>query len=374
VVDPGTVVVAPSSQLTVPVTYTAGAAGAATQGSLDVATLTAGSASATLDGTSTTSAPNINLTPAALDFGTVAVGSSKKGFAYIQNVGDADLSVTSVSVTGTDFSLDNNPGAFTLLPNRQVKLRFTYTASAAGLATETLTVDSDDADTPNATVTLTGTGEAGAPAISLSSTAIDFGSVASGTSQTVNLFIQNTGTADLTVTGVTVSGNTEFSVVDTGTVIVAPSSQLTVPVTYTAGTGGVAAIQGSLDVATLAAGSASATLDGFSVAGSPDITLSTTAIDFGNVEVGATQTVNLYVKNFGTAVLNVSSLTVSGAEFSLPGGPYASFTVSPNSQVVIPVSYTPASEAPATTGSVDIVSDAGSPSVTLDGVGIAPGA
>jgi hypothetical protein len=250
----------------------------------------------------------------------------------------------------------------------------TYTAGTGGVAAIQGSLDVATLTAGSASATLDGFSVAGTPSLNLSTTAIDFGSVASGTPKTVNLYIQNTGTADLTVTGVTVSGNTEFSVVDTGTVIVAPSSQLTVPVTYTAGTGGVAAIQGSLDVATLAAGSASATLDGFSVAGSPDITLSTTAIDFGNVEVGATQTVNLYVKNFGTAVLNVSSLTVSGAEFSLPGGPYASFTVSPNSQVVIPVSYTPASEAPATTGSVDIVSDAGSPSVTLDGVGIAPGA
>jgi hypothetical protein len=103
----------------------------------------------------------------------------------------------------------------------------------------------------------------------------------------------------------------------------------------------------------------------------PAIQVSSTSINFGNVVAGSTLSQALIIKNIGTATLNVSQITESGASFSISG-----FTLPLNlnagQQTTITAAFLPTLVG-AASGSISIVSNApASPtSVSLSGTGIA---
>lgn len=97
--------------------------------------------------------------------------------------------------------------------------------------------------------------------------------------------------------------------------------------------------------------------------------------DFGNVEVGQSAIVLVQIFNYGTADLNVSSVTIAGdADFAITDGPAMPLVIAPNTSIGVDfeVTYAPATEVPAS-AVVTIVSDDEDESivdVALSGVGI----
>ena len=56
--------------------------------------------------------PNINVAPAAVNFGDVGVGSGQSAFVTISNVGDADLTVSDIRLVSggtSDFAITSAP-------------------------------------------------------------------------------------------------------------------------------------------------------------------------------------------------------------------------------------------------------------------------
>jgi len=110
--------------------------------------------------------PEIVVYPATLahDFGDVNIGDSTTYVVQIQNVGNGEMEVNSVTLDGSaDFAITSAPAMpFTIAPSEAilVDIEITYTPSAAGAASTTVAIESNDEDESLVEVALTGAGVA----------------------------------------------------------------------------------------------------------------------------------------------------------------------------------------------------------------------
>jgi hypothetical protein len=105
--------------------------------------------------------PDINLNPAALDFGVVTIGGSSTLTAQIENLGTADLTVNSITPaagTSGEFTFMAPATPFIIPPGGSQAVTVTYTPVDVGLDTGELDIDSDDPDEPLVELGLTGEG------------------------------------------------------------------------------------------------------------------------------------------------------------------------------------------------------------------------
>src|SRR5882762_9994175 len=161
-------------------------------------------------------------------------------------------------------------------------------------------------------------GVTGQAAFQVSPTAVNFGKVGVGKQTTQTVAVANTGTMPVSITQATMS-NPQFSLTGVTlplSVAIGQSGNFTVAVTPSA-TGtltGTLTVQGS-DGAAPAVVNLSAT----AVAATPQISLSSTSIQFGTVGIGSTGNMNLTVSNTGSADLAVSVISLAGTQFSVSG-------------------------------------------------------
>jgi hypothetical protein len=109
-------------------------------------------------------APDIEVFPTMLfwDFGDVEVGQNATFMVQIYNYGNADLTISSVTLTGdAAFAITAGPETpLVLAPNTSIGVDFevTFTPSAAGMVSANVEIVSDDEDESNVSVTLNGYG------------------------------------------------------------------------------------------------------------------------------------------------------------------------------------------------------------------------
>ncbi|MGC9997852.1 MAG: choice-of-anchor D domain-containing protein [Terriglobia bacterium] len=248
-----------------------------------------------------TATPGFSLTSTSIEFANQGVGStSAPQSATLTNVGNANLTISSIEVTGSnaaDFTLTNNCGS-SLAPADQCTLTVTFKPSSAGTRTASLMFADNAAGSPQ-TVNLAGTGIAST--VSLSTSTLSFGTQAVATSsaaQTVTL--TNTGTAALVVTNLAVVGANvgDFAeIANTCRGSVAAGGTCTIGVTFTPSAGGERTA--ALSIADNAPTSPQTV--SLSGAGSHDVILSWTASEA-----------------IGTVSYNVYRGTTSGGESSTP--------------------------------------------------------
>ncbi len=193
--------------------------------------------SITLTGTGTAAAaPVVTLSYTSLTFGGQNVGTSSASQSItLKNTGNAPLVVSSVVLSGT------NPGDFvlscgctgTLAVNASCTLTVVFKPTATGTRTANIVITDNAAGSPQSIV-LTGTGTA--PAVTLSPTSINFGTVLWGSQsapQTVK--VSNTGTGPLTITSIGLHSHTSCSFQITATTCgtsLAAGSSCTVTLVY----------------------------------------------------------------------------------------------------------------------------------------------
>ncbi len=215
-------------------------------------------------------------------------------------------------------------------------------------------------------------GSGGTPAITLSTNSLDFGSVNIGSSSTLPVTVTNSGTADLHVTTLNITGTNANEFSSSGATLpltLTPGNSVTLNVTFTPTVVGTAnaTVSGTSDAAT----TPTISLTGIGV-GVPQISTSpvTTGgtLDFGSVSVGASRSLDLTVSNPGTATLT-GTIGVAGAGFALSGTTVLS--VAPGNNQIVTVIFTPSS---ATTfnGSLTITHNAtgGTANFVLTGAGV----
>jgi hypothetical protein len=147
--------------------------------------------------------PTIAVATTSLAFGSVSVGASASRTFAISSTGTATLTGSVALANGTSNEYSVSPVTFSVAPGASQVVTVTYgpvdTIADAG----SLVVTSNDAAHPSVSVALTGVGTTAVlPAIALSPTTLDFGTVNVGASSSRTTQIQNTGAAALTVASV----------------------------------------------------------------------------------------------------------------------------------------------------------------------------
>jgi hypothetical protein len=349
------------------------------------------------------SGPELNLQTSATssacgfthNFGSVLTSSSGTVALTIQNTGTADLTISSLALSGsTDYTLNSPPAtSFTIAAGGSQVINIDFNPTSGGTITGALTIGNNDSDEGSCVVNLTGVGVVPAPELNLQTSATNracgfthnFGNVLTTNSGTVALTIQNTGTADLTISSLALSGSSDYSLNSPPALpftIVAGASQV-INIHFNPTSGGT--ITGALTIGNNDSdeGSCVVNLTGVGVVPAPELNLQTSSTNracgfthnFGSVLTSNSGTVALTIQNTGTADLTISSLALSGSsDYSLNSPPALPFTIVAGASQVINIDFNPTSGG-TITGALTIGnndSDEGSCVVNLTGVGIVP--
>jgi len=113
-------------------------------------------------------APHISVDPMAKNFGSINVSSSSSPQTFtVRNVGNADLTVGTINITGTNanqFTIQNdNVSNETIIPNGSATLQVVFSPTSTGGKSATLNIPSNDPDEATVLVSLSGSGVAEGP-------------------------------------------------------------------------------------------------------------------------------------------------------------------------------------------------------------------
>jgi hypothetical protein len=172
----------------------------------------------------------VAISPQTLAFPDQATGfTSSAKYIILTNSGSAALTVSKI-VTSGDFAQTNTCGASVAPGGATCAIRVTFTPTATGDRTGNVTITDDAAGSPHV-IPLTGKGVPPAPAVTLSTTSVDFGDQTYGTTSTPQtITLTNSGTAALTITAIAATGDfaqTHTCPVSPATLAVAASCTIT---------------------------------------------------------------------------------------------------------------------------------------------------
>lgn len=288
----------------------------------------------------------------AINFGAVAVGSSQTQSFVLSNSGNTSLTVNKIAVTGTGFSgpiginLPIQLGAGQAAPFQVI-----FIPQAATAYQGTLAID-------GRTFPLTGQGSTAPAQLQFfkfdgtndtpvtQGTPLNVGTAAPGDTITTRFHIRNTGEGPVTLQQPSFSG-TDFSIQNAPSFpyVLSPyvglSSEAEIDVAFSPTVAGQYS-------ATLAINSVSVNLEG-TAAVSAVVTVGNgttpltggTSVNFGSVAVGSSQTQTLVLSNSSSAAITVSSVSVSGSDFSLAPGLTLPVSINPSQTISFQVSFAP---------------------------------
>ncbi len=326
-------------------------------------------------------APDIQVAPTSHDFGDVTIGESSSMTVTIENTGDDDLKLGQLNLAGTDFAKSNdNCANTTVAAGDTCTIKVTFVPQTEGAKNATLSIPSNDPDTATATVTLTGNGIAAVvlvPDISVTPTSHDFGDVEVGDSLSVTVTIENTGDENLELGQLNLAG-TDFakSNDNCANTTVAAGDTCTIKVTFVPQTEGAKNATLSIPSNDPDTATATVTLTGNGIAAVvlvPDISVTPTSHDFGDVEVGDSLSVTVTIENTGDENLELGQLNLAGTDFAKSNDNCANTTVAAGDTCTIKVTFVPQTEG-AKNATLSIPSndpDTATATVTLTGNGIA---
>ena len=268
-----------------------------------------------------TIAPAVTIGPWSLDLGFQFVGStSASQTSILRNTGSAPLVITGRNTTGDagDFAESDDCSA-TVAPASSCTLTFTFTPSASGARNASFTISDSAQDSPH-TVALTGNGTDSNVNVSPSSLSFPDTTVGSSSSpQTVTL--SNTGSVDVVVSGVQVTG--DFAILSdtcTGNTVT-PTGTCTVQVEFTPTTPDQLA--GTLELHD----SAASRPQSVSLSGTGQDFTTSVESNSAMIESGGAATYILEVRSAGTSFTKNVSFSCAG----LPT--FATCTIDPSSIV-----------------------------------------
>ena len=261
--------------------------------------------------------PKVSLSVSSVAFGSEQVGSaSASSYITLTNIGNAPLSISSITLTGADpssFVFANTCGS-TLAVGANCSIHGHFGPTTAGALTAAITINDSALNSPQ-TVALSGTGVA-AP-VTLSATSLSFASTTVGSSSgSQAVTMTNNGTTALSITSIAVTGTnaTSFVFANSCGTSLAAGANCSIHGHFAPTTGG--ALKASITITDSAPGSPqSITLSG--TGAEPPVSLSATSLAFGSVNVGAiSASQSVTVTNNGTAALTITSINVTGADAS----------------------------------------------------------
>jgi hypothetical protein len=157
-----------------------------------------------LTGTGTSASQLLSASPTTLSFGNVNDGTTSSLSVTLTNSGNADITISGVTTTGSGFSTSGGSGV-TLSANQTTTVSVAFDPSTAGAVSGKVSVASNATNSP-AVITVTGTGVASSTGITVSPTSLSFGSQTVNTTAGANtVTVTNTGTTSITVSSVSTS-------------------------------------------------------------------------------------------------------------------------------------------------------------------------
>jgi beta-lactamase superfamily II metal-dependent hydrolase/DNA/RNA endonuclease YhcR with UshA esterase domain len=203
------------------------------------------------------------------------------------------------------------------------------------------------------------------PAIAVSPTSVNFGSVVVGGSSSIDLTITNlSASSSVTLDVLSLGGGNpaSFSVGAAGTNAIGPGASTSVSVTFQPPSGG--SHNASLLIPTLTNGSVSVALTGTATGG---ITVDPAVIDFGTQPVGSVSGATLTVSADSPVTLTPPfSITGANAPEFFVGSPSTS-TIGPGNDATVVVGFQPTSVGPKTASLLVSSLDGGSRTIPLSG-------
>jgi YVTN family beta-propeller protein len=320
----------------------------------------AGTQTVALSGTATS--PGVTLSPTTYNFGSVVVSSTSASKTFsLTNTGTSVLSITSITASA-EFSATTTCGATVAANGGTCNITATFTPAATGARNGTITIV-DGAGMH--VITLAGTGTAAG--VSLTSTSLTFvNQVVTTTSAGQTVTLQNVGTSNLSITSVTASGDFARTTTCSGSIAQSGTCTITVTFTPTAAAGRTGAIT-ILD----GVGTQVISLSGTGTA--PGVNLSSSSLNFGNQVVSTTSTSqSVTLTNTGTSLLTITSLAASGDFAESDNCTARSPLAASTGNCTITITFTPTATG-TRSGAVTINDGVGTQSITLSGVGQAPG-
>jgi len=285
--------------------------------------------------------PDIEVVPAELQFGQVALGESVTFEAEIWSLGDGDLEIGSLTLVDLpEFTLATDPSGLSIAPGEFAVVGVTYTPADTTPDLGNIEIPSNDPDEDPAYLTVGGEHEP-RPDIDLDPTWIDFGTVDTGVIEQQTVTVSNVGTVDLTVGSPVATGSVEFTVdAPTFPCVIPPGGSESFEVVYApvdqiTDSGEITIDSTDPDDPIVVVGLAGSTIP------APDIDLQPTSLDFGAVTIGLVETLDVTVSNLGTTDLQLGTLLIDGtSEFTIVTDPSGALLV-PGDSVVVEVSYAP---------------------------------
>jgi hypothetical protein len=165
----------------------------------------------------------------SIDFGSLASDGSSSNLTFdIENNGTADLNISSLNLTAGDFTIVSPTAPLTITAGNSQTVIVQFTPTSDGILSSIITIINDDLDEGSCIVNLTGEGFTPSPNIIVRGVTGSNPTIANGSTSTLGfnntLYTQQTinatqqtksfrignegGTADLTVSNITLTGNT----------------------------------------------------------------------------------------------------------------------------------------------------------------------
>lgn len=329
------------------------------------------------------SQPEIAVSPTAIDFGRLRVNSTLDRTVTVRNSGSGTLSILRSAIEGPDsseFRIVSGGGAASLEPGQSttITVRFSPTSGGgdmeSGTKSATLRIWSNDPSSPTLVSLL---GQSIRPAARLVIPSIDFGPRRVGGTYVIDTVVLNNPCTDtLHISSISLAGadaNTAFRILNNpGTSRLAPDSSLRIAIEFspTAVREYSARLLIAHDDETVPDGVSEIPITGSGIAPALDADIS---INLGEVRVGTSIDRNVMIRNIGTASLQLSSASISGAnasEFRLLG-PALPQTIGPGDSLAVAVRFTPSARGRRVATLRVTTSDGQSVDVLLEGTGLA---
>ena len=316
----------------------------------------------------------LSANPTNINFGNVPLGTTAAQSAVMSNTGGSTLIVSQVTATGRGFTWSGVSLPIVLTPGKNVTLGISFTPTVTGSTVGTIVMVTTSSNHRNwkrtitATISLSGTAVTSSQ-LSTNPGSLSFGTVAVGSTQTGWETLTNSGNFTVTISRVTTTGPGFTTPSLTLPLTLAAGQSLSLGVTFSPQSSGTAT--GSIAILSNAANSSlSIPLAGTGyVPGT--MAISPSALNFGSVVVGTSQSQTGTVTASGSAV-TVTSATSNSSEFVL-SGLAVPVTIGVGQSATFTVTFLPQTSGSAS-GSISFLSNASNPSgsESLTGTGAAP--
>jgi hypothetical protein len=159
----------PTQSVTLQVQFDPTAAGAISgQIAISSNSTTGSTALVTLSGTGTAGNPQLAISAASLNFGSIAVNTPTTQPLTLTSTGTTPVTVNSASITGAGFTIVGGGFPVTLNPTQTLTLQLRFDPTTAGALTGQITISSNSTSGGTAVIALSGTGTGVAHEVDLS--------------------------------------------------------------------------------------------------------------------------------------------------------------------------------------------------------------